>query len=136
MTSQDAVSIINAFDAKWNAHDEEAILDCFTDDVVIRLSPPPPPPLREVSTGKQQARDFVRVLLPGFHVNSKDHKVVGDTVTWQATVSADGFRQMGADPATATCEAILQGGKIKSFNPTFSSETVSKMRAAMGGGQG
>ena len=41
MTTDDPISVIHSIDAKWNAHDEEAVLQHLSDDVVIRLSPPP-----------------------------------------------------------------------------------------------
>ena len=94
MTTDDPISVIHSIDAKWNAHDEEAVLQHLSDDVVIRL-PPPPPPLRAVSAGSQQAREFVRTLLPGFHVESRNHRASGDVVTWNFTVSSDAFRVMG-----------------------------------------
>ena len=59
--------------------------------------------------------------MPGFHVESRDHQVaghqegVGDRVIWVSTLSADSFREVGADlPVEITTEAILQGEKIKS----------------------
>jgi len=36
--SEDLVSIAKAYDAAWNAHDEEEVLRYYNDDVVIPVS--------------------------------------------------------------------------------------------------
>ena len=38
----DPVSVINDFDAAWNAHDVEGVVAFFSDDAVARIEPPPP----------------------------------------------------------------------------------------------
>ena len=131
MSAQDLESLAKSLDDRFNARDEEGVLDYFADDVVIQVTPPPPPPLLETSHGKEQARQFVRALLPGFLGESSNHRVEGDRVTWDFSVSADAFRQMGLENATGTVEAIVQQGKIKRFNPMFDVETVT--RILMGG---
>jgi len=128
--SEDLVSLAKAYDAAWNAHDEEEVLRYYNDDVVIRLSPPPPPPMREVCTGKEQALEFVRTLMPGFHVDSTDYRATGDTVSWNFTVVCDAFRQLGADKATGSLDAVVQDGRIKLFHPTFDQATIQKIQAA------
>ena len=123
----DPVSVIKDFDAAWNAHDIEGVLAFFTDDAVVRMEPPPPDEFGGVYTGKEQIRaGFVEPLMPGFHVESRDHQVaghqegVGDRVIWTAMVSDDVFRQIvGAEPPVeSTGEAIVQGDKIKYFTAT------------------
>jgi ketosteroid isomerase-like protein len=122
----DPVSVLKDFDAAWNAHDIEGVLAFFTDDAVVRMEPPPPDEFGGVYTGKEQIRvGFVEPLMPGFHVEARDHQVaghqegVGDRVIWTAMVSGDVFRQMGAEPPVASAaEAVLEGDKIKSFTAT------------------
>jgi SnoaL-like protein len=127
----DPVSVIKDFDAAWNAHDLEGVLAFFTDDAVVSMEPHPPDEFGGVYTGKEQIRaGFVEPLMPGFHVDSRDHQVaghqegVGERVIWIAMVSGDFFRQMGAEhPVASTTEAVVQGDKIKSFaaiNPELS----------------
>src|SRR5215204_7248738 len=126
-STADPVSVIKDFDAAWNAHDIEGVLAFFTDDAVVRMEPPPPDEFGGVYTGKEQIRaGFVEPLMPGFHVESRDHQVaghqegVGDRVIWTAMVSDDVFRQIvGAEPPVeSTGEAIVQGDKIKYFTAT------------------
>jgi ketosteroid isomerase-like protein len=122
----DPVSVVKDFDAAWNAHDIEGVLAFFTDDAVVRMEPAPSDEFGGVYTGKEQIRaGWVEPLMPGFHVESRDHQVaghqeeVGDRVIWIAMVSGDFFRQMGAEtPVESPAEAIVQGDKIKFFTGT------------------
>ena len=122
----DPVSVVKDYDAAWNAHDVERVMAFFADDAVVRMEPAPPDEYGGVYVGKEQIRaGVVEPLMPGFHVESRDHQVaghqegVGDRVIWASTVSGDFFRQMGAEPPVeAAAEAVVQGGKIRSFTAT------------------
>jgi hypothetical protein len=119
----DPLSVAKEFDAAWNARDVEGVLAFFTDDAVVRMEPHPPDEFGGVYSGKEQIRaGFVEPLMPGFHVDSRDHQLaghqegIGERVTWIAMVSGDFFREMGAEPPVASAaEAIIDGEKIKSF---------------------
>jgi ketosteroid isomerase-like protein len=119
----DPVSVVKDFDAASNARDVEGMIAFFTDDAVAKLEPSPPDEFGGVYTGKEQIRaGFVEPLMAGFHVDSNDDYRVaedqegGQRVTWSAMLSADLFRQMGAEPPVeATGEAVLEGDKFKSF---------------------
>ena len=118
----DPVSVVKDFDAASNARDVESMMAFFTDDAVAKLEPSPPDEFGGVYTGTEQIRDgFVEPLMAGFHVDSSDHQVAesqegGQRVTWSAMLSADLFRQMGAEPPVeATGQAVLEGDKFKSF---------------------
>jgi ketosteroid isomerase-like protein len=134
LDTRDPLAIVYEFDASWNAHDEEAVLASFAEDVVVRLSPPPPPPLDHVSRGKWEARAFVREFLPASHVTNWDHRVRGDTVTWRFAADGEALRRMGANRATGTAEAVLREGKIQAFRIYLDEPTVEKIGAAQGGG--
>jgi hypothetical protein len=132
----DPVSVIKDYDAAWNAHDVEGVMAFFADDAVVRMEPAPPDGSGGVYTGKEQIRaGVVEPLMPGFHTESRDHQVaghqegVGDRVIWASMVSGDFFRQIGAEPPVkATAEAVVEGGKIKSFtamNPELPEEAPS-----------
>ncbi|MCA1731696.1 MAG: nuclear transport factor 2 family protein [Actinobacteria bacterium] len=123
----DPLSVVKDFDAAWNNHDVEGVLAFFTDDAVVRMEPAPPDEFGGVYTGKEQIRaGFVETLMPGFHVDSRDHQVaghqegVGERVIWTAVVSGDFFREIGAEPPVeSTAQAIVQDEKIKSFSPNI-----------------
>ena len=128
--TSDLATLISAFDAQWNRHDEDGVLGFFTEDAIVTTTPPPPGE-PGTYTGKEEIRGFVRNLLPGFHVDSRNHRVEGNEVRWESTLVADIFRQMGVDQAETTAEAAFRGDKIESFRVAFSPQTVEKMRAAM-----
>jgi ketosteroid isomerase-like protein len=137
VAAQDPLRLIDDFDAAWNAHDEEAVLNLFTEDAVARLVPAPPEE-PEANKGKDEIRDFVGRHMPGFRVESRDHQVaghheeVGDRVIWESTVSSERFRDLGAEEVEGTAEAIVKGGKIESFTFSLSHETLNSIRAAGG----
>ena len=116
-TAGDAVSIIHAFDAAWNRRDVEAIMAFFADDAV--LTQVPSPPGGGTYRGNEQIRGWVEPQLPGFHVDSRDFRASGDTVTWMSMLTGDLFRQMGfSEPIEARGEAIVREGKITSLSVT------------------
>ena len=111
--AHDPVAVVKAFDAASNAGDLERLMALFTDDAVVRDR------LGEVHTGKQQIREWYQPQMGHFHVASRNHRVTGNTVTWEATLTGDMVRQMGSDAIEDTAEAIVQGGKITSFVPSI-----------------
>jgi ketosteroid isomerase-like protein len=116
-TAGDAVSIIHAFDAAWNRRDVEAIMAFFADDAV--LTQVPSPPGGGTYRGNEQIRGWVEPQLPGFHVDSRDFRASGDTVTWMSMLTGDLFRQMGfSEPIEARGEAVVREGKIASLTVT------------------
>ena len=40
VAAEDPLRLIDGFDAVWNAHDEEGVLNHFTEDAVARFVPP------------------------------------------------------------------------------------------------
>ncbi len=84
------ISRAKEFDAAWNAHDVNAVVDFFTDDGVVKLQPPPPE--GGSYRGKDEIRDFVRAYIPDFHVESRDHREVEEgKVRWMSKVNAKPF---------------------------------------------
>ncbi len=102
----DPVSVVKDFDAAWNDHDVEGVLAFFTDDAVVRLEPSPPDEFDGVYTGKEQIHaGYVKPLMAGFHVESRDHQVAGhqegvgesnlDSPGFGRLLQADGCRVSG-----------------------------------------
>ena len=121
--------IQNEFDANWKRNDLEAVMERFAGDAVVR-SIPPLPGAPDEFVGKAQIRGFVQMLMVNFHVESKNFKQNGNRVTWFATVTSDSIRGMGVDSMDADCEAVIENGKIKSFTPAFTQETLARLAAA------
>jgi hypothetical protein len=130
MLMPDLIAYIqNEFDALWNTHNTDAVMQCFADDSVVKPTPPLPG-TPEAFHGKEQIRGFVQMLILNFYVDSQDFKQNGDHVTWRATITSGTIRQLGVDSLSADCEAIVQNGKIKLFAPTFTAETLAQLQAA------
>ena len=130
----DPMTVTQAFNDASNANDVERILDLFADDAVIQQVPPAPPPGPSTWTGKQQIREWFEPQLQNLNVVSRNMRLNGDTVTWDATLTGDMFRQMGVDTFDVTAETVVRGGKIVSFTVTQPPETVSKFEKAMAQG--
>jgi hypothetical protein len=77
---ENLTALVDAFDASWNAHDEEAIMDWFTERAVVSMSPTPPGQ-PDTYQGKEGIIGWVRQTLSGFPVKSRNHGELGDTVT-------------------------------------------------------
>ncbi len=125
--------LYDSFDAAWNAHDLERVMAHFTDDAVVRMIPPMPD-APEAFHGKSEIRQFVADMLPGFRVQSANIKEEGERLTWLATVSNDAFRQLGVASMQANCVALVRGGKVHAFTPTFTEESVARLQAAQAAG--
>jgi steroid delta-isomerase-like uncharacterized protein len=118
---------IKQFDAAWNANNFEAGMAFFADDATAKLLPPPPD--GGVYTGKEQIGNWMKGLLPGFHVESIHFRQEGNTVKWLFTVHSDFFAQQGVNPVTGEATAVFEKDKIKTFTPVFDNKTVGKMAA-------
>jgi ketosteroid isomerase-like protein len=115
--AQDPLSVVHALDQACNTHDLETVMSLFADDAVARHTPPPDGV--GVYQGKEQIRSWFEPQIPGFHVDSRDHRTAGDTVSWSAMVTSDLLQQMGQNqPVEAQNEVVVRAGKIVSFTVT------------------
>ncbi len=90
----------------------------------------------EAFNGKEEIRQgFLRTFIPGSHVDSRNHRVEGNKVTWHSTLESDALGQLGVDRAEVTTEANFRADKIEAFRATFSSETVARIQETMGGAE-
>lgn len=113
----DPLAIVRAFDAACNAHDLETVLSLFADDAVVRQSPPSDGV--GIYRGKEQIGSWFQTQLPGFHVDSSDHRMSGDSVSWSAMMTDDLLRQIGQrQPLRTEAEAVVRDGKIASLSVT------------------
>jgi hypothetical protein len=125
----DLVSLQNQYDDAWNRHDASSVLSFFTENGKVNLYPPLPgmPPTFD---GKSAIASFVEMLLPGFHVTSKNVTSTGNKINWFATVSFDAMRADGIESMDADCEAIIFDGRMTDFNVHFTSESLAHVQAA------
>ena len=116
------------FIAAWNRHDAEAVLKALADDAVVTLDPPFPgaPP---VFNGKAELGGFVQAFIAGIHVATRNYGAQGDTVTFDATVSADAVRQLGVASVDQSDEVVLRGGKVAAFIIHLTPESAAQLNA-------
>ena len=117
----DVLSVIHALDDACNAHDLDAVMALFAEDAVVRHTPPPDGV--GVYHGTEEIHHWFEPQMPGFHVDSRDQRVEGDTIRWSALTTQDLLRQIGqTEPVPAEAEAVVRAGKIVAFsvtNPTL-----------------
>jgi hypothetical protein len=123
----DPETVFNLFHAAVNAHDVDAALALFADDGVVQFPNQPPP---NVFRGAAE----IRAWLQGdadqhIQVKTEQLKVAGDMLSWIAKVDTDDVRGLGIT-IEGPAEAVVQGGKIKSFTFTLSDATLAKLQAA------
>ena len=128
---EELVAILEAFAAAHHTQDVEAVLALVTDDVVYREGPAP---FAAVSEGKQHLQSILLELFPSFRIERIwDYKVEGNVLTFQARYSADHIRKhYGIEAFESNIEVTFEGDKIKSWNNTFSPDTIEKLWAALG----
>jgi ketosteroid isomerase-like protein len=123
----DPQAVFDGFHAAVNAHDVDAALAFFADDAVVQFPNQPPP-----NTYRGQAE--IRAWLKGdadqhIQVTTEQLKMSGDTLSWIAKVVTDDVRGSGIT-IEGPAEAVIQGGKIKSFSFTLSDATLAQLQAA------
>jgi ketosteroid isomerase-like protein len=106
----DPAAVVKAMDAACNAGDIEGVMALFADDAVLE-SPQEP----RLSEGKQAIREWFQPQMLHEQVESRNHHVTGEMVTWQSTLSGDIVKQMGLDSVDTIATAGVRDGKISSF---------------------
>lgn len=129
--AHDPLVVVQAFNAAWNAHDLERVIALFAAGAVVKQVPLPPPLNPGVYIGKPQIRGWLQSQLQQFHVVARNHRVIGNTVMWDETVSGDTFRHMGIAVFEVTAIATVLHGKITSLTMTPTPESHRTFRAAM-----
>jgi LPXTG-motif cell wall-anchored protein len=129
---QDPGSVFGAFEAAFNAHDEEATLILFADDGVVRTSPPSPG-TTGVFSGTDQIRAWLRGSLAqgNVHEESSSIQVVGNTVTALSSTATDALTQLDASPAESNVEVVVQAGRIQSMTRAGTPQWVAKLQAGL-----
>jgi ketosteroid isomerase-like protein len=120
--------IQNEFIGAWNARDPERVLAMFTDDAVVTIDPPFPG-APGAFKGKAELPGFVNGFISGIHVETRNYRVAGDKVLFEATVGADATRMLGVDGVEQTVEATVRDGKVAAFTINISPEAHARLVA-------
>ena len=125
----DPKDAVLSFDALWNAHNRDAILERVGGDAVVELSPAPPPPARARYAGKAEVTEFIDQFLPGFHVESRNFRMEDDEIAWEFTATNDAFRAMGVERFAGTCHLAADGaGNLGEFRIALDAATAERLR--------
>jgi ketosteroid isomerase-like protein len=120
--------VAQEFIAAWNAHDVERILALFTDDATVDLNPPAPgeEPHHE---GKAALRAWVTDEVRGFHTETRDLRVEGDTVRCYAEVQSDDTRAVGVEKFGVDAVVRVRGEQVSGFSLTLTPDTLAELQA-------
>jgi hypothetical protein len=106
-----------------NAHRVDAVLALFAPDAVVTLP-------TGVDDTPEKIRAWQQGLADGnFHIWENPIKVNGNKVNWTGEVALDMFRHMGLERLGGIWALVIEGGKIKTFNFTFTPEAFAALQA-------
>ena len=127
----DPVAVVDAFHAAQK-NNVEAGLALLTDDAVVRVVPAPPNTPDGTWTGKEQLRQYMEfsVMQDTTIERIGSALVESDKVTITVMVLVNDFREWGIGAVEHTVEAVVQGGKIKSYTTTMAPSERGRVGAA------
>jgi hypothetical protein len=121
----DAESILKARETALAARDFDAVLGLFADDAVVVSSS------GRLLIGKEQVRVWVQDQVDRRQrEEAGPRQVQGNKLSWAGKVHRDDWQKLGVSPLDVMQDAIIQDGKIKFFNTTFTADSGSKLQAA------
>ncbi len=104
--------LVDVLDSMWNARDVDGMLELFSDDAVVWVTPPLPLGFRSTFRGKQAVRKALERITKGTSIQSSGCQSTGPVITWRSTISSRGWGGWG--PAHIEFEAQLEAGKMAS----------------------
>ena len=113
----------------WNTHDVSGVLECFTEEAVVRIVCPQQQ-TSVVYQGKAQIDDFVAQAFAGCVIHARSHHVIENRVIWMTRMLSDVLRELGIKWVSNQNEAVVQDGKMSAFTVTVTPETVAQFEAA------
>jgi hypothetical protein len=124
----EADAVKRAREAALAAGDLDAILSVFADDAVVVT------PSGRLLIGKEQTRGWLEDQI-GRHQREEagSRQVQGNKLSWPGKVYRDDWHTLEVSPLDVTqdaIDAIIEGGKIKFLNTTFTPESAARLQAA------
>jgi hypothetical protein len=121
----DAESVLKAREAALVARELDTVLGLFADDAVVVTSS------GRLLIGKTQVRVWVQDQIERQQrEEAGPRRAQGSKLSWAGKVYRDDWQKLGVSPLEVTQDAIVDGGKIKFFNTTFTPESDAKLQAA------
>ena len=123
MTELQTGSTADALIADESGHDVDAAVTLFADDAVVTLP-----------TGQMTTIDAIRgwqqELADGnFRIEPEGRFVSGNTVSWTGDISLDRFRVLGIASLGGLWKLVIDNGKVKTFDFTFTPDALTKLQA-------
>jgi hypothetical protein len=120
--ADDPLTVFNNF-IDWRATNPEAALGIVTDDIVIQIVPAPPG-TTGIWTGKQQVAMWMQFVKSQFISQELvgEPQVDGNKVIATYMVYVNDFRMWGIGPVRHNFDAVVEGGKVKSFTASIAPE--------------
>jgi len=112
----------------WNTHNAEGVLKMLADDAVVTLDPPFPG-APAVFNGKAELPGFVGGFIAGIRVDTRNYRVDGDQVYFDATVAADAVRQLGVAAVEQSDIITVRGGQVAAFTIHLSPDSAAQLEA-------
>lgn len=120
----DPLVVIEAYNLALQQGDVQAALDLFADDAVLTTR-------TEQLAGKEQIRAWLeRLVIQNARIDQTNFEVAGDTVTWQTTFFRADLETLANTPLEAETEAVVEEGKIQSFNSILTEEAQARLETA------
>ena len=120
-----ADSVLKAREAALAAGDLDAILNLFADEAVVVTSS------GRFLIGKEQIRGWVQDQVDRHQREEAGSRYIqGNKLSWTGKVYREDWHKLGVSPLDVTQAAIIQDGKIKFFNTTFTPESAARLQAA------
>jgi hypothetical protein len=120
-----ADSVLKARETTLAAGDLDAILGVFADQAVVATSS------GRLLIGKEQIRVWVQDQIDRRQrEEAGPRQVQGNKLSWAGKVYRDDWQKLGASPLDVMQDAIIEDGKIKFFNTTFTPEAAARLQAA------
>lgn len=124
----DAETVLRAREAALAAGDFDAVLGLFADDAVVVSSS------GRLLIGKEQVKVWVQDQIERRQREEAGARSVqGNKLSWAGKVYREDWQKLGVSPLDVNQDAIIQSGRIKFFNTTFTPESGAKLRAARKG---
>jgi hypothetical protein len=106
------------------AHDVDAAMATFADDAVVTLAD------GSVYDTPEGIRGWQQALADGhFRIEPEGLYVDGNTVSWMGEISLDAFRQMGIPVLGGIWKLVVEDGKVKTFDFSFTPEALAVLTA-------
>ncbi len=123
--SADGEAVLKAREAALLARDLNAVLNLFAEDALVVTSS------GRIFMGREQIRSWAQDQVDRAQREEAGPRYMqGAKLSWPGKVYRDDWQKMGISPLEVIQDAIIQGGKIKFFNTTFTPESAARFQAA------